>query len=140
MEFRSRVLWLLFLYLGGCYHANVETGRAPGNQRIEKGWASAYLGGIISPDPIDAKAACVNGVARVETQHSFLNQLVGIATLAIYTPISITVTCATGPTPQRDAGASLEPQPRRTALPQEPQLRKAAASAEAPPKRTASAR
>lgn len=140
MEFRSRVLWLLFLYLGGCYHANVETGRAPGNQRIEKGWASAYLGGIISPESIDTKATCVNGVSRVETQHSFLNQLVGVATLAIYTPFSITVTCAAGPSPQRDATAALEPQPRRTASAQEPQLKKAAAPADSSQRRTASAR
>jgi hypothetical protein len=35
-------------------------------------------------------------VAKVETRHSFLNQLVGILTLGIYTPMHIKVTCAAG--------------------------------------------
>jgi hypothetical protein len=33
-------------------------------------------------------------VARVETQLSFANQLVGLLTLGIYTPMDIRVTCA----------------------------------------------
>jgi len=140
MRFRSRILSMLFLCLGGCYHANVETGRAPGNQRIEKGWASSYLGGVISPETIDTKAACVNGISRVETQHSFLNQLVGVATLAIYTPFSITVTCAAGPAPQREVSQLPDPQPRRTASASEPQLKKAGAPSDASLKRTASAK
>jgi hypothetical protein len=116
MRFRSHVLSLLCLCLAGCYHANVETGRAPGSQRIEKQWASGYLGGLISPEAIDTKAACANGVSRVETQHSILNQLVGVLTLAIYTPISITVTCAAAPVQpsQRDVRSNLDPQARKT--------------------------
>ena len=140
MQCRSRILPLLCLCLGGCYHASVETGRAPGNEKIEKGWASAYLGGVVSPQPIDTKATCANGISKVETQHSFLNQLVGVATLAIYTPFSITVTCAAGPAPQRDAYSTPEPQPRRTASASEPQLKKTSAPTESVPKRTASAR
>ena len=29
--------------LVGCYHANIETGRAAGSQRIEKEWAHGFL-------------------------------------------------------------------------------------------------
>ena len=36
---------------------------------------------------------CV-GVAKVETVHSFVNQLVGAITFGIFTPMSIKVTCA----------------------------------------------
>ena len=39
---------------------------------------------------------CPNGVSKVETQLSFVNQLVAWLTLDIYTPMSIKVTCATG--------------------------------------------
>jgi hypothetical protein len=33
-------------------------------------------------------------VARVETQHSFLNMLATIVTFNLYTPMTLTVTCA----------------------------------------------
>lgn len=106
MQLRSRLFSLVALCLAGCYHASVETGRQPGSQHVEKGWASSYFAGAISPSTVDVKAACTNGVSKVETKHSFLNMLVGGLTLAIYTPISIDVTCAAGtPTqpPQRQA-------------------------------------
>jgi hypothetical protein len=105
---RRRLVPLLCLCFAGCYHANVETGRAPGNQRIENGWASSFLGGMVPPSTVEAKSSCPNGVSRVETQHSFLNGLVGVATLAIYTPISITVTCA-APAPASQRAISLAP-------------------------------
>ncbi|MEX0945669.1 MAG: hypothetical protein WDZ38_08320, partial [Balneolaceae bacterium] len=37
---------------------------------------------------------CSNGVARVETRHSFLNMLASAITFSIYSPMEITVTCA----------------------------------------------
>ena len=94
--------------LAGCYHASVETGRQPGQQHVEKGWASSYFAGAISPSTVDVRSACTNGVSKVETKHSFLNMLVGGLTLAIYTPISIDVTCAATPAasvPQRTASS-----------------------------------
>jgi Bor protein len=100
MPLRSRLVPLLALCFAGCYHASVETGRPPGSQHIEKGWASSYLGGAISPSTVDARSACASGVSKVETKHSFLNMLVGGLTLAIYTPMSIDVTCAAAPAAQ----------------------------------------
>jgi hypothetical protein len=43
-------------------------------------------------------------VAKVETQLSFLNQVVSFITIGIYTPMTIKVTCA-GPDSMDDAGA-----------------------------------
>ena len=100
MQLRTRLVPLLALCFTGCYHASVETGRAPGSQHIEQGWASSYFAGAISPQTIDAKSGCPNGVSKVETKHSFLNMLVGGLTLAVYTPISIDVTCAAGASTQ----------------------------------------
>jgi hypothetical protein len=57
-------------------------------------WASGWILGLVPPDAIDAGAECPNGVARVETQLSFVNQLVSIITFGIYTPMQIDVTCA----------------------------------------------
>jgi len=94
MQLRRCLAALVALCLTGCYHASVETGRAPGGQRIEQGWAGSYFGGLIGPSTVEARSACPHGVSRVETKHSFLNGLVGGLTLAIYTPMSIEVTCA----------------------------------------------
>jgi hypothetical protein len=41
-------------------------------------------------------------VAIVETEHSFVNSLVGAITFGIFTPIHIKVTCAAGATGMRD--------------------------------------
>lgn len=46
------------------------------------------------PSTISAAAKCQHGVAKVETQRSFVNSLVSIITLNIYTPMEIKVTCA----------------------------------------------
>jgi hypothetical protein len=108
MQLRSRLAPLVVLCLAGCYHASVETGRAPGSQHIEQGWAGSYFFGLVPPSTVEAKSACPNGVSRVETKHSFLNGLVGGLTLAMYTPMSIDVTCAATPAasvPQRPASS-----------------------------------
>jgi hypothetical protein len=36
-------------------------------------------------------------LSKVETEHSFLNGLVGALTLGIYTPMHLTATCAAEP-------------------------------------------
>ena len=86
----------LLLLSAGCYHASIESGMKPGNDKIEKEWASGWAWGIVGPDPIEAQSKCASGVSKVETEHSFLNGLVQFVTLGIYTPMHLTVTCAGG--------------------------------------------
>jgi hypothetical protein len=88
------LLALLALGTTGCYHATVETGLTPSLEVIEESFASSWIYGLVPPNTISAQAKCKHGVAKVETQHSFVNSLVGMLTLGIYTPISIKVTCA----------------------------------------------
>src|SRR5215475_7099807 len=97
MSHRTRMLPLLGICLAGCYHANVETGRAASSQHIEKEWAGSFMGGLVAPDPVETKSTCTNGISKVETEHSFLNGLVAFFTFSIYTPMKITVTCAAAP-------------------------------------------
>jgi hypothetical protein len=78
----------------GCYHATVETGLTPSTVVVEKSFAAAWIYGLVPPSTLSTAAKCPNGVAKVETQLSFVNQLVGIITLGIYTPMEIKVTCA----------------------------------------------
>jgi hypothetical protein len=82
------------LLLIGCYAATVETGLPPSNTVIKQPWSSCWIFGLVAPKTVETAAKCPNGVARVETQLSFVNQVVGIVTFGIYTPMQIVVTCA----------------------------------------------
>lgn len=79
--------------LSGCYHAQVVTDATPSTQVVEEQWAASWLGGLVPPEELDV-SACTNGVAKVETQLSFLNMVAGAVTFGIYTPMSIKATCA----------------------------------------------
>ncbi len=85
----------LILTLAACYHATIDTGLAPSTTVIEKPWAAGWIYGLVPPNTIETQAKC-RSVSKVETQHSFLNSLVGAITFGIYTPMSIKVTCAQG--------------------------------------------
>ena len=61
-------------------------------QVIDIPWAHSWVYGLVPPAPVNASSQCTNGVAKVETEMSFLNGLVGL-TWGIYTPIHIKVTC-----------------------------------------------
>lgn len=82
------------LVLVGCYHAVIDTGLAPSPVTIDQQWASGFIYGLVPPNPVGTMQKCPHGVAKVETQHSFLNSLVAGITVGIYTPMTITVTCA----------------------------------------------
>jgi hypothetical protein len=85
---------LLVLAAPACYHATVETGLAPSPQTVEKAFAPAWIDGLVPPSTVSTAAQCHTGVAKVETQLSFVNMLVGAITLGIFTPMDIKVTCA----------------------------------------------
>ncbi len=102
---RSAPLLGAVVALSGCYHATIETGLPPGNQTLEKPWASGWVFGLVPPSTVETASRCPNGVARVETKLSFLNMLVSAITLSIYTPMSIQVTCAAS-TPMEEAERS----------------------------------
>jgi hypothetical protein len=94
---RTVLLFLATFVLGGCYHATVNTGVTPGSTQINQPWATSFVYGLVPPATVEAMQECGSaGVARVETQHSFLNALVGGLTFGIFTPMTITVTCGAG--------------------------------------------
>lgn len=79
-----------------CYHAKITTGESPSATKIDEPWAHSFIFGLVPPKEINTASECPNGVAMVETQISFLNGLVSLITFNIYTPMHITVTCASG--------------------------------------------
>lgn len=80
--------------LTGCYHATVNTELAPSSETHTESFASGWIYGLVPPSTVEAAEECSNGVARVETKLSFVNQLVSFVTFGIYTPMHIEVTCA----------------------------------------------
>ena len=86
-------LALLFAASTGCYHSVVDTGLEPGPTLYHEKWESAWIVGLV-PARVDATGACGGPWARVETQKSFLNGLVSILTLGIYSPHEVQVVCA----------------------------------------------
>jgi hypothetical protein len=93
-----------------CYHAVIETGRQPSGQSIKQPWALSFVYGLVPPPVVETASKCPNGVAKVETQHSFLNSLVGGLTFGILTPMTIEVQCAAagGRAGMADAAAVLD--------------------------------
>jgi hypothetical protein len=62
----------------------------------------SFVGGLVPPAELSSKETCAQGVAKVETERSFLNVIVGGLTgigtpVGIITPMHVTVTCASGP-------------------------------------------
>ena len=94
MRVRTAISAVLLLSAAGCYHAVIDTGLQASTEVIMKPWASGWIYGLVPPSPINAASQCKSGVAKVETQLSFVNQLVSLLTLGIYTPMDIRVTCA----------------------------------------------
>jgi hypothetical protein len=82
-------LAVIAVTVAGCYNAKIETGLPPSDQKIEDHWADSWIGGLVPPSAVETAEKCPNGVAKVETKLSFLNQLVGVLTLGIYTPMYI---------------------------------------------------
>ena len=91
---RMFAVGLAVIGLSGCYHATVNTGIEPGARQVQQPWAKGFIFGLVPPNPLNVMDECDDaGVASVETQLSFLNQLVSGLTLGIFTPMEITVTC-----------------------------------------------
>ena len=84
------------LPLAGCYHARIETGLTPSSEVIDIPFAIGWVYGLVPPETVEASAQCTSGVAIVETEHSFVNQLVTMITFGIFSPMHIKVTCASG--------------------------------------------
>lgn len=91
---RLMSLFTCCVAIGACHHATIDLGATPSLETIHEPWANSWIYSLVPPSRIETAAKCASGVAKVETQRSFLNGLVAILTLGIYTPMEIKVTCA----------------------------------------------
>ena len=108
MRIRRAAAVVAAFALTGCYHAVINTGRPESTDVITMKWANAFVYGLVPPAVTETASRCTNGVAKVETQHSFLNGLVAAITFGIYTPMQIDVTCAARGTASADAVIKVE--------------------------------
>lgn len=82
------------LVCSACFHATIETGLPASSETISVPWAHGFVYGLVPPSTVSSASKCKNGVAKVETQHSFLNMLAMFVTFDLYSPIQIDITCA----------------------------------------------
>ncbi|HEX5831175.1 MAG TPA: hypothetical protein VFY16_09350 [Gemmatimonadaceae bacterium] len=79
-----------------CYHATIDAGRPASDKVIDQPWAMSFVFGLVPPPTVETATQCPNGLAKVETEQSFLNGLVASLTVGIVTPMHIKVSCASG--------------------------------------------
>lgn len=91
---KSLLLVALAITMSGCYHAQITTGLEESNEVYQKAWATGFIAGLVPPSIVNGEEHCSNGVAKVETRHSFLNMIAQMITFSLYSPMEITVTCA----------------------------------------------
>ena len=94
MRIRRAAAVVAAFALTGCYHAVINTGRPESTDVISIKWANGFIFGLVPPPVVETASRCTNGVAKVETQHSFHNMLAQFVTFSLYTPMQIDVTCA----------------------------------------------
>ncbi|MEO8620646.1 MAG: hypothetical protein ABI625_06250 [bacterium] len=84
---------LLAVATMACYHQVIQTGLTPGTPVIDMGNVNTGIFGLAGAQ-VDVRTQCPSGVAIVETEESFVNAVLTIITIGIYTPRHVTVTCA----------------------------------------------
>ena len=108
MRIRRAAAVVAAFALTGCYHAVIQTGRPESTDVISIKWANSFIFGLVPPPIVETASRCTNGVAKVETQHSFLNGLAAVVTFSLYTPMQIDVTCAARGTASTDPVIKVE--------------------------------
>ena len=86
------------LLASGCFQTRITTEKTPSSQVIERGWVTGFINGLVMTGgaTVDGAQQCSNGVAVVETVHTFPNMLATGITFGIYSPMKVSVTCASG--------------------------------------------
>ena len=79
-----------------CYHTIITTNLTPGTEVFHEGFRPAFIAGLVPAQVDGAKACQGRRWARIETQYSFLNWVVGAVTFGIFTPMDVKITCAAG--------------------------------------------
>ncbi len=98
MSRKSLVLAVASLALTACYHVSVVynppgPAQASAATVVDVPWSHGFVAGLVPPAEVNTKEKCPRGVAKVETEMSFVNAIAAMLTQNIYTPQHVTVTC-----------------------------------------------
>ena len=92
----------------GCYHSIITTDLPPSTEVYHEGFRPAFIYGLV-PAQVDGSKYCAGRRwARVETQYSILDWVVGTVTFGIFTPMDVRVTCAASGAMLTPDGATLK--------------------------------
>ncbi len=87
-----RAVLLTVALLSGCYHYKFEQSVARGPVETYKVRVPTYVNGLVGTGKVNTQAYCAEPV-RTELRVETLDVLLSIATLLIYTPHTVYVTC-----------------------------------------------
>jgi hypothetical protein len=94
---KAMALAMLLAAVGtsGCWRARVVNRDTPTGEKHET-TGGIWLWGLVSTESAHVKTAekCPDGLAQVESEHTFLDGFLGALTLGLYTPVTIRYTCA----------------------------------------------
>ncbi|MED5373134.1 MAG: hypothetical protein VX899_19100 [Myxococcota bacterium] len=88
------LLPLVAALMGGCYKNTIETGARAGESHTET--VAFLLWGLVGDASFDVDKICPQGVARIEEEMGPVDAVLNCVTCSIYSPRTITITCADG--------------------------------------------
>ena len=97
---------LAFLSMAGCYTTTLQSGLPPAPPTVEyddKWHSGVVLGMAELSGPYDLQKICPNGWAQIKMETSFVNGVVELVTIGIYSPQTVTIRCTTSPMPNPQA-------------------------------------
>jgi len=80
-----------------CFHFHYVTEEEPSPFRAYQGLQHAVVFGLAVISPLDLSEICPRGFARVDAVETFTNGFAATLALDMYTPQTMTVTCASRP-------------------------------------------
>jgi len=85
------------LALTGCYKVQVVSSPTAMGGEAKASWQNFFIFGLVGNARVDVREFCDGGqAASVETGATFVNGLVSGLTFGLYSPRTVTVTCAAG--------------------------------------------
>jgi hypothetical protein len=96
---KKLVLVALLGGLTGCFHLKYVVGDQPATPPTptEEEWHHVIAFGLAEiSDPVNVSQVCPGGFQSAASEETFVNGLVHLLTASIYTPQTVSVTCAPG--------------------------------------------
>ena len=77
----------------GCYKVTYQNPLLPPNGVVHDGTSSFFILALVGDERIPAYQMCPGGVSRIQTGQSFVDLLLTVITIGIYTPRSYEIEC-----------------------------------------------